>query len=111
MLVTEFGPGQIPAVGRPPAIGRVFYVNGQTGDDDNNGVDPGTPFLTVEHALGLCEGWRNDYIIILRGGGAQDYPITVAVGKERVHIIGVTNDGVQRVPGFAAGAFSVFSSL
>lgn len=111
MLVTEFGAGQIPVVGRPPAMGRVFYVNGQTGVDTNNGIDPGTPFLTIDKALSLCEGWRNDYIIILRGGGAQDYPITVAADKQRVHIIGVTNDNVQRVPGFAAGAHAVFDIL
>jgi len=81
-------------------------VNGQTGDDTNNGIDPGTPFETIGHALGECTAWGNDYIIVLRGGGAETYPITIETA--RVHIIGMSNDVPQRTPGYAAGANVVF---
>lgn len=86
MLVTEFGAGQIPAISRPPAIGRVFYVHNWTGNDNNNGVDPSTPFATITYALTQCLDDRNDYIIVLQH--YQELPITVNV--DWVHIIGVT---------------------
>jgi len=108
MIITEFGPQETLAVRRPPGIGRVFYVNGQEGDDANNGIDPGTPFETITEALTHCTvAFENDYIVVLRGGGAEaSFPIVIDTA--RVHIIGVSNDVAQRTPGYAAGAFPVF---
>lgn len=92
MLITEFGPSQIPVVGRPPGLGRVFYVNHfAPGADTNNGIDPGTPFLTITHALTQCVANRNDYIIVLDcwAEDTETWPIPVSV--DRVHIIGMSN--------------------
>ncbi|GAH84946.1 unnamed protein product, partial [marine sediment metagenome] len=69
-------PGMSGVVSRPPAIGRVFFVD-TSGLDTNNGIDPGTPFLTIEHAIGECEDDRNDYIYVLDCWDADDYPITI----------------------------------
>jgi hypothetical protein len=79
---------QNPTMDRPPGIGRVFYVHNWTGSDNNNGIDPGTPFATIAHALTECVDDRNDYIIVLQHW--QEDPI--AIDKTLVHIIGISNN-------------------
>lgn len=73
---------------RPPAIGRVFFVR-STGDDGNNGVDPGTPFQTITYAISQCGDGNNDYIIVLDNTSANEasWPIRV-VDKSIIHILG-----------------------
>lgn len=87
MLATEFAPS-MAFFNRPPAIGRVFYVHNWTGLDTNNGIDPGTPFKTIAHALTQCDDDRNDYIIVLQHYQEDN----IAIDIVRVHIIGVTAD-------------------
>lgn len=83
---------QNPTEDRPPAIGRVFYVDQFNGLNTNNGTNPGTPFQTITYALTQCVGNRNDYIIVLDAWDAEPaYPILVDV--DRVHIIGVSLPG------------------
>lgn len=81
-----------PVVSRPQGIGKVFYVHHFAGDNNNNGVDPGTPFATITYALTQCVADRNDYIIVLDAWDSEPaYPILVDVN--RVHIIGVSLPG------------------
>jgi len=70
----------------------VFYVNGYTGADTNDGFSPGTAMLTISAAMDLCTdaAGQNDYIIVLRypsaGAAGEVWPIAVDV--ESVHVIG-----------------------
>ena len=90
----DFSPSSI-TVARPPGLGQVFYVDGNTGNDDNNGIDPGTPFKTIAYALTLCnrganvKGW-NDYIIVFNH---WQETVPIVVNKKRVHIIGIGYPG------------------
>lgn len=84
--ITEFGPQQTLAVKRPPALGRVFYVQGFTGLNTNNGIDPGTPFQTIAYALTQCVADRNDYIVVL---DAWQEAMPIDINITRVHIIGM----------------------
>jgi len=91
----EFMPNMGTLLSRPPAIGRVFFVK-LGGLDTNNGIDPGTPFLTIEHALSQCEDARNDYIFVL-DYWQNDTTYPIVVNKSFVHIIGLDfgNGGPQ----------------
>lgn len=76
-------------VARPPSMGRIFFVDGVDGLDTNNGIDPGTPWKTIEKALDNCLAARNDYIIVLNypaAGGIETEPIVV--DKTWVSIVG-----------------------
>lgn len=87
MIGTEFPAFAIPAIARPPAIGRVFYVQGFSGTDAvGRGTDPGNPFLTITYALAQCVAERNDYIIVI---DAWNEAMPIVVDKTRVHIIGL----------------------
>lgn len=89
MIGTEFLPTMGILTSRPPGIGRVFFVDHFSGLNTNNGIDPGTPFQTITHALTLCVSGHNDYIIVLDAWDDEPaYPISVVV--DRVHIIGVS---------------------
>jgi len=80
-----------PVVSRPPAIGRVFYVSSD-GDNGYNGIDPSTPFLTIEYALAQVVSNRNDYIIVLMSWQDEvNWPIQITADHKRVHILGFTN--------------------
>lgn len=87
MLGTEYPATAINPLIRPPAIGRIFYVHGFNGDDNNNGIDPGTPFATIAHALDQCVDDRNDYIIVL---DHWQEAMPIDINKTRVHIIGLS---------------------
>lgn len=91
----EFMPNMATLLSRPPAIGRVFFVK-LGGLDTNNGIDPGTPFLTITHALAQCVNGRNDYIIVL-DYWQNDTVYPIDVNKSTVHIIGLDfgNGGPQ----------------
>lgn len=71
------------------AIGEVYYVDGDNGDDTDNGLDPMSPVLTITQALSLCTNDGNDVIIVLdypEAGDIETMPISIT--KDRVHILG-----------------------
>ena len=98
-------PGMAGVVSRPPGIGRVFFVK-IGGSDTNNGIDPGTPFLTIDHAIGQCDDDRNDYIYVLDCWDADAYPITI--DKSRIHIIGVAVPSMNLFPQLQGGGADIF---
>lgn len=102
---TQVIPGMAGVVSRPPAIGRVFFVRAG-GSDTDNGIDPGTPFLTIEHAIGKCENDRNDYIYVLDCWDADTYPIVI--NKSRIHIIGVTSPAMNVFPQLQGSTADIF---
>ncbi len=72
---------------RPANAGRVFFLNGITGNDANKGTSPNAPVQTFAAALALCANDRNDYIIVL---DAYQDAWPVLINKTRVHILGVS---------------------
>jgi len=90
----SYPPWLTEAVSRPIGLGRVFYTHIWDGDDDNNGIDPGTPFKTITYALTQCVSGRNDYIIVLEGWNEAT---PIIVNKTKVHIIGMSCDGMPLV--------------
>lgn len=85
--------------------GKVFFVNGSTGLDSNDGDDPENPLKTVTKALTKCVADRDDYIMIIKAG-TDTHPIVVDV--KRVHIIGVTGPTALVGPGYISGAAAGF---
>jgi hypothetical protein len=82
---------QNPTMDRPPALGRVFYVDGINGANTNNGVDPGDAFQTITYALTQCVNDHNDYIIVLNSTSLVEPAWPVSVNVSRVHIVGVSS--------------------
>lgn len=76
-----------PGVDRPPAGGRVFYVR-STGSNNNNGMDPGTPFQTITYALTQCVAGRGDYVIVMDNTSANEPAWPIVVDITIVHILG-----------------------
>ena len=72
-----------------PGAGDIYYCNGISGSNANDGLTPNAPKLTLTAALALCVNDHDDYIIV------QDYwqPAgevwPIHVNKSKVHIIGV----------------------
>jgi hypothetical protein len=72
-------------------VGNVFYVHGASGADTNDGLTPGTPFLTITHAVDQCVDWQDDYIFVLsypNMAAGETFPI--ALDTHKVHLIGTT---------------------
>lgn len=85
-----YGNDQARAMG--PGAGNVYYVNGYTGSNANDGLSPATAKLTITAGIGLCTdaAGQNDYVFVLRypsaGAAGETWPI--AVNVESIHIIG-----------------------
>ena len=67
-------------------MGKIYYVNGNTGSDGYTGESKVTPMKTIKAALAKCVSGRDDYIIVL-DHYQETFPITV--DKSMVHIIGL----------------------
>ena len=68
-------------------LGGVFYVDGCAGSDDNSGLDPNHPKLTIAAALGLCTNDRNDTIVILDYYELES-DLAITINKSKVTIVG-----------------------
>jgi hypothetical protein len=67
-----------------PVLGNVFFVNGITGSDLNDGLTPATAFATITYALTQCVNDNDDCIVVV-----DHWQETVAINITRVHIIGM----------------------
>lgn len=74
---------------RPAAVGKVFFVDGNSGSDSQEGTDPNFPLLKIGTAIGKCTENKNNYIIVLDcwNGDAG----AIALNKHRTHVIGIGN--------------------
>ena len=102
------------AIGMPELLaeGNVFWIDGVSGDDSQDGLTPSKPLKQIDTALGLCSNDHNDYIFVLDCYQQEDsFPIVVDVTK--VHIIAVVNKSnryaVMTPPGDTA-VFTISSS-
>src|SRR4030042_1141357 len=68
-------------LGLPAIVGSWFYVDGDDGDDDNNGRSAWQAVKTYDTAYGLCNDAEGDGICILsRSTVATSYSATIAAG-------------------------------
>lgn len=73
--------------------GRVFFVHAWNGNNDNNGINPNTPFETITYALAQCGDDNQDYIICMSTWTQEPaWPITVGGTHRAVHFIGPGRD-------------------
>ena len=68
-------------------LGTVVYVDGCAGSDDNSGLDPLHPKLTIAAGLGLCTNDYNDTIVILDYYNMES-DVAVTINKSKVTIVG-----------------------
>ncbi len=69
---------------------NVFYIDPANGDDDNSGLHPTKPLLTLEAAYALCTAGQNDVVAII-GGATGLYPETaIDWAKSYTHLVGLT---------------------
>lgn len=89
-----FNPALGPLNARSFALGKVFFVDQINGNNDNNGIDPRTPFATITYALAQSAASgganRHDYIYVMwtQDGSEPLYPIDINVNW--VHLIGIS---------------------
>jgi len=89
MIYDNFRPIPGLDIPRPPALGKVIYVDkdATSVSDSNEGTDANYPLNTVNTALGKCTTNKNDYIFVINGSSEDTEPITPAIAT--VHIIGM----------------------
>ena len=82
-----------------PAGGDVFYVTdaARGGSNDNNGISPGTPFLTITYAMSQLSGARDSYIFVQRTSLADEPAWPIEVTQAYLHLIG-TPDQAHPTP-------------
>jgi hypothetical protein len=89
----------------PTALGNIFYVNGITGSNLNDGLTPATAWATITYALTNCVAGNDDYIIVI-----DHWQEVVAINVTRVHIIGIpANPNHSFVQMNAAGNTAIFT--
>lgn len=78
-----------------PGHGRVIYVDGTNGDNDNTGTTPHDPLLTITEAITRAADGEKDVIVILSypttGATGETWPISVTA--KRVTIVGGNSMG------------------
>jgi hypothetical protein len=75
-------------LGIPATYGKVYFVNPDTGNDGNSGLDMQHPLATIAAAYDLVTT-NNDDVIVLSGYSAHPVTELLAVSKNRVHFVGL----------------------
>lgn len=68
--ISSFGVPVLPSGGGliPPTTGTVFFVKSTLGNNTvNSGLDPSTPFATIDYAIGFCTASKGDVIVVMPG--------------------------------------------
>jgi len=76
------------------ALGDIWFLNGDLGDNNSNGEDFGHAFRTLNHAARKLVSGHHDYILCC---GAETGTAELALTLPDAHIIGVGNGGVENV--------------
>lgn len=88
-------------------VPNIFFVNGESGADDNSGLDPDAPLATIQAAINLCVSGRGDIIYIYPGTYAENLVIT---SKDYVRLVGVFS-GYGRPDVVPAAGFALVVNL
>lgn len=72
--------------------GKMFFVDGSAGDNNNDGLSPYSPKLTLTAGLALLTSGADDMLFVINYGAAGKaaepaWPVTVS--KDMCHVIGV----------------------
>jgi len=67
---------------------KTLYVDGDNGNDHNDGLSWKTAFKTIQHAIDEADSWSNIFI------KAATYPEEVEVSKNDIVLIGESRDSV-----------------
>ena len=59
-----------------------YYVDGENGNDANNGLRWETAFKTIQHAVDVAESWAKIYV------KSGTYSESVSISKNSIHLIG-----------------------
>ena len=59
-----------------------YYVDGENGNDANNGLRWETAFKTIQHAVGVAESWAKIYV---KSGTYQEH---IGIYRNSIHLIG-----------------------
>lgn len=71
-------------------LSRVFIVDPQHGDDDNNGLTWDKPKLTLEAAEDDCVANHNDCVVLVGGPTGNALAAAVAWDKAYTHLVGLS---------------------
>ena len=71
------------------AFGKVYWVDENTGDDDNDGLTPGAAFATIGYAIGISNAEVGDYNMNTIYVNAQTYTEDLTAEPYNVNIIGI----------------------
>jgi len=71
---------------------NVFYVDPINGDNDNTGLSPLKPLLTVEAAYALCTTNQNDVVAMIGGPTADNPAASITWAKDYTHLVGLSGN-------------------
>ena len=71
--ISSFGMPQFGIGEETMTTGNIFFVDSGNGSDTAgaNGLDPASPFATIDYAIGQCTGNNGDIIFVMPGHGEQ----------------------------------------
>lgn len=97
----------------PPAQhpGTAYYVDGENGDNGNDGLSLTNAVATIDYAVGLATANQDDWIFVNYKSTVYDENALaggVIVDKAGLHLIGLYGYGSVRVENSKADATSVF---
>jgi len=84
------------------AFGKVYWVDENTGDDDNSGLTPALAFATLGEAITVSNAEVGNYNVNTIYINAQTYTETLTVYPKNVNIIGI--GGKVRIDGVSTFA-------
>ena len=99
---------------RPAALGKVFFVDGTSGLDTQEGTDPAAPLLTMTTAIGKCTAGKGDVVIVLRNSpsappGAETFPVDL--NKDGMLLTGLYSRGLLSDSGFASDSVATIERI
>ena len=82
----------IQGAGLPLETGNIYYVNADSGNDGNDGLDPTSAFATLAKAYDSATTNNND-VIVLGGNASNVNTAMITWSKSRIHVVGTGNYG------------------
>lgn len=81
--------------------GKIFFVDGSAGDNNNDGLSPYAPKLTLTAGLALLTSGADDVLFVVNYGAAgkaaePSWPVTIS--KDRAHVIGLQSMANSKWP-------------
>ena len=68
---------------------NVYYVDAVNGSDDNDGLRPEKPFLTIAAGYAACTAGQHDCVVLISGTSGFTLDAAVTWAKDYTHLIGM----------------------